>query len=421
MPAPRSLLQRRVVICVSGSIAAYKSAVLVRALLAEGAVVDVAMTRSAQRFVGPDTFAGLTGRPCHADMFAPHNGGELHVDLARQAEVVVVAPASADLLSRFAQGRADDLVTALVLAASCPVVVAPAMHPTMWSQAAVQRNVARLQSDGRRLVGPAFGAVASGDSGYGRMAEPEEILTAVIELFAQRPLAGRRVVVTAGPTREAIDPVRYLSNRSSGRMGFAVAEHAAALGAAVTLIAGPVSLATPAGVERVDVVTALEMRAALHAALGPNLGAADALVMAAAVADFRPEAPREEKLKRGEGVPALRLIPNPDLLSEVGAARHGARPVLVGFALETGSETELADAARRKLDEKRVDLVVANLAESSLDRETNRALLVAPGKCEALGELDKRELGRRIALWVSDRILRSENEQRFTGSGDAQA
>lgn len=414
MSALRSLEQRRVVVCVSGSIAAYKSAALVRALRAEGAVVDVALTRTAQRFVGADTFAGLTGRPCHTDMFAPGSGGELHVDLAKQADAIVVAPASADLLARLAQGRADDLVAALVLAAECPVLIAPAMHPTMWSQAAVERNVAQLQGDGKKLVGPAFGEVASGDSGYGRMAEPDQIVAAVIELFAERPLAGRRVVVTAGPTEEALDPVRYLSNRSSGRMGFAIAEQAAALGADVTLIAGPVALATPRGVKRTDVKSALEMRAAL----GPSVDVADALVMAAAVADFRPEAPREQKLKRGENALCLKLVPNPDLLAEVGAARRGPRPVLVGFALETGSEADLVAAARRKLFDKKVDLVVANLAGDALERATNRAFLVEEQGVSALGELDKRELGRRIALWLVERMARSAFGDRFEGSGD---
>ena len=406
MKARKRLDGRRVTLCVTGSIAAYKSVLLLRQLLAEGAVVEVVLSASAREFVGAATFAGLTGRPVLTTMFDGAQGGELHVDLAKRTDLVVVAPASADTLARFAQGRAEDIVSAFVLSATCPVLAAPAMHPNMWAHPATQRNVELLRRDARvRLVGPVVGEVASGDTGLGRMAEPEAILEELVagnpaKAHAE-PLRGRHIVVTAGPTAEDIDPVRAITNRSSGKMGFAIAERARKLGATVTLVAGPVALATPEGVKRIDVRSANSMRSALWQALRPDLSGADALVMAAAVADYRPAQPSARKLASGDAGLTLELVPNPDLLREIGHARHGQRPVLVGFALETETEAQAVQNARRKLAEKRVDLVVANQASESLERDDIRALLVDARDCRVIEKMSKSEAAARILEFVA--------------------
>jgi phosphopantothenoylcysteine decarboxylase / phosphopantothenate---cysteine ligase len=383
------LVRRRITFCVSGSIAAYKAILVVRALLRAGAIVQPVMTRSARRFIGAATLSGLTGRPVHVDMFrAP---GELHVTLARDSDLIVVAPATADLLARLANGHADDLVSATLLCAHCPVLIAPAMHPRMWEHRATQRNAERLrQTPGWHLLDPAFGEVASGATGVGRMVEPEAILAAIEQTLAAEPrteptaphpgaarLAGKRVVVTAGPTVEDIDPVRFLTNRSSGKMGFAIARSAARLGAEVTLIAGPVTLPTPPGVARIDVRSALDMQAALQRALGEGSTGADALVMSAAVSDYRPRINAPQKLKRSARDMALELVPNPDLLGEIGRARTGPRPFLLGFAVETAEGAELERAARQKLAQKRVDAIVANAAADALGTDATRALIVS--------------------------------------------
>jgi len=381
------LVRRQITLCVSGSIAAYKAVLVARALLRGGAIVQPVMTRSARRFVGAATLAGLTGRPVHVDMFrAP---GELHVELARGSDLIAVVPATADLLARLANGHADDLVSATLLCSSCPVLIAPAMHPRMWEHPATQRNAERLRQTPRwQLLEPVFGEVASGETGVGRMLEPEAIVAAIENALAaapraghdaelRRPLAGKRVVVSAGPTVEDIDPVRFLTNRSSGKMGFAIASSAARLGAEVTLVAGPVALPTPAGVTRVDVRSALDMQAALARALGEGLAAADALVMCAAVSDYRAKATAPHKLKRSAQSMALELVPNPDLLAEIGRSRTGRKPYLLGFAVETAEGAELEQAARQKLASKRVDAIVANAAADALGTDDTRALIVS--------------------------------------------
>jgi phosphopantothenoylcysteine decarboxylase/phosphopantothenate--cysteine ligase len=332
-------------------------------------------------------------------MFADGYAGELHVDLGGEANVVALVPATAELLSALAQGRADDIVRATALCAACPVVAAPAMHPRMWSHPATQRNVAQLQDDGRvQLIGPVDGEVASGESGLGRLAEPADIAAHIMALAGSRDLADRHVVVSAGPTVEDLDPARFLSNRSSGKMGYAIAARAAARGAAVTLVSGPVSLPAPHGVTVVAVRSALEMKTALWTALGEDLHRADALVMAAAVADFRPAQHQESKMKRNGDPLSLRmkLLPNPDLLAEIGAKRDGSRPLLVGFALETMSGKALIDSARHKLVQKRVDLVVANEANQAFDGDYNCASLVRADTAETLPRLSKRALADKI-------------------------
>ena len=386
-----------VALAVSGSIAAYKAAEVARLLIKEGARVLPIMTRSAQQFLGATTLSGLCGEKVHENMWDPAFAGELHVDLARRADVVALVPATADLLARLAQGRADDLVTALALCARGPVLAAPAMHPRMWSHPAVQRNVALLAEQGRvELVGPSDGEVASGESGLGRMADPAEIAAAILARAGRRDLAGLKVVITAGPTVEDFDPVRFLGNRSTGKMGFALAARAAARGAEVTLIAGPVTLATPHGVRRVDVRSALAMRDALWQAMGPDLARADALIMSAAVADYRPAQVYATKMKRDLNAMAIELVPNPDLLAEIGAARTAPSPVLIGFAVETDTDDRVVAAALNKLEKKRVDLVVANHAQDAFGKDDNRATLVTRAGADALGVLSKRDLADRI-------------------------
>jgi len=403
----------RVALAVSGSIAAYKAVEVARRLLDEGIVVVPVMTASATKFLATLTLSGICGTPVVVDMFDESYPGEAHVDLGKSVELVVIAPATADTLARLAQGRADDIVSALALSADCPILVAPAMHSRMWSHPATQRNVATLRADGRvSFVGPVEGPLASGESGVGRMADPERIVAAaLLELKTTRDLAGLCIVVTAGPTVEDIDPVRFVSNRSSGRMGFAVAERAAGRGARVTLIAGPVELETPSGVARVDVRSALEMRAAIGAALGADMESADALVMSAAVADYAPRDPHTHKMKKAGDVMSLELTRNPDLLAETGAARKGGRPVLVGFAVETADDDDVLVAyAQKKLRDKRVDIIVANRAADSFGASTNRATFVSEDATTALSVMSKTDLADRIldrvrALCVSRGIL----------------
>src|SRR6188768_1976562 len=400
---------KRITLCVTGSVAAYKAVLLLRALKQEGAQLEVVLTHSASKFVGAATFAGLTGRVPHTSMFESDTSGELHVELARTSDLIVIAPATADVLARLAQGRADDLLTATALCATCPVLVARAMHPSMWAHPATKRNVQTLVADQRvGFVGPVQGEVASGDVGLGRLAEPDTILSFVIAQLSSGQLRGRHIVVSAGPTAEDIDPVRFISNRSSGKMGFALAERAAAHGARVTLVAGPVSLPTPAGVTRVDVRSALAMRGAIWQALKPDLSGADALVMTAAVADYRPAETHASKLKRGKAAIGLELVPNEDLLAEIGAARKSEHPVLVGFALETETDERLVGAARSKLAKKRVDMVVANHPDNSIGRDSISGSLVGVRDAEAFGPLAKRDAADRILDFVVTELAKRD-------------
>ena len=382
---------------VTGSIAAFKAIEIARLLIQQGVRVLPVMTRSGARFVGPIAFTGLCGEPARTDMWDESFAGELHVHLATEADVVLIAPATADVLARFASGRADDLLTALALCARGPVIAAPAMHPRMWAHPATQRNVRLVEQDGRiDLIGPVVGPVANGEVGMGRMAEPQDIVATVMARLAPQDLRSMHVVVTAGPTVEDIDPVRFLSNRSTGRMGFAVARRAAARGARVTLIAGPSELPTPTGATRVDVRSALEMRNALHKALGPSLQEADALVMAAAVGDYRPALKFEDKVKRGADAITLDLVPNPDILAELGTLRTGPRPVLVGFAVETEQEDALVEQALGKLARKRVDFVVGNAASVGFGGDSNQAVLVGHDGVDHLPLMAKDALADRI-------------------------
>lgn len=387
----------RVVLGVCGGIAAYKTAPLVRLLIKAGAEVRVALTPAGARFVGAATFAGLTSKPAVTDLWSDsaEGGGEVHVELAAWADVVALVPATANVMARIAHGMADDAVTATVLCMDpkTPLLLAPAMHPRMWAAASTQANVAQLAARGARFVGPVDGPVASGDSGVGRMSEPEAIADAILATQRAHDLTGKRVVITAGPTHEALDPVRYLGNRSSGKMGLALAEAARDRGAEVTLILGPIALAPPSGIEVVPVRSALDMQAALEAAY-PD---ADAIVMAAAVADFRPAEIAAQKIKKrdDEDAPVIRLVRNPDLLAGLGARRkrEGKGPALIGFAVET---EHLLEAARGKLERKAVDLIVANHASVAFEGDDNEATLVSAAEAEPTGRISKRALADRI-------------------------
>ena len=405
------LVGRRLTLCVSGSIAAYKAAALARLLLREGALVQPLMTPSAERFLGQATLAGLTGRPVQHDLFG--GAGEPHVDLARWSELLVIAPATADLLARLAQGRADDLISATALCARCPILVAPAMHPAMWSHPLTQHNVERLRRvPDWHFLGPVIGEVASGETGMGRMLEPELIATAVVQRLTQSggapdasvDLDGLQLVVTAGPTIEDVDPVRALTNRSSGKMGFAIAESAARRGARVTLIAGPVALSTPPGVDRVDVRSALDMKAALARVLGDPQAPVAGLVMCAAVADYRPREVSPSKLKRSTSNLVIELVPNPDLLAELGASRTGTRPFLLGFAVETETGERLVAAGRAKLAQKRVDAIVANAASDALGTDETRAVLVTRDGEQPLGPGSKAAVADQITAFLATRL-----------------
>jgi phosphopantothenoylcysteine decarboxylase/phosphopantothenate--cysteine ligase len=343
----------RVLLGVSGGIAAYKSAELVRRLRAGGHEVRCALTRSAGAFVTPLTLEVLSGHSVYREEYltATGSGEEAHVTAAGWAEVLCVAPATAHVIARLALGLADDFLTTAALAFTGPLVVAPAMHSAMWEKETTRQHVVTLRRRGVRIVGPVEGPLASGEVGMGRMAEPELIAEAVEAAAGAGPLAARTVLVTAGPTHEPLDPVRFLGNRSSGRMGFALAAEAARRGARVVLVAGPVSLPTPSGVQRVDVVTAGEMAAAVR----EHAPAADLIVMAAAVADFRPHRPAASKIKKERGLPALELEETPDILA--GLRDLAPAAVVVGFAAETES---LEENARAKLAQKRADFFVAN-------------------------------------------------------------
>ena len=389
----RPYANRRILLGVTGGIASYKSAWLARLLSKAGAEVDVVMTRAAQEFVGAITFEALTGRRVHTEIFGAGNALD-HIALARAADAIVIAPATADFMARAAGGHADDLLSACLLAATSPVMLVPAMNDHMWAHGQTQRNVSHLRGLGYAVVEPDEGMLAAGEgSGPGRMPEPEAIFAHVGRLLeGAHGLGGRRVIVTAGPTREAVDPVRFISNRSSGRMGVAVAAAAWRRGADVTLIAGPMDVAAPVGVSVVPVETTAEMAAAVSDALAT----ADVLVMAAAPADFRPSRPATRKIKKASAAATLELEPTADiLLSTREARRRGS--VIVGFALETN---DAVAGGREKLAAKGLDLIVVNDATepgAGFGVETNRVTLLAPGgRADVLPLMQKTDVADAI-------------------------
>jgi len=397
--------QHRILLVISGGIAAYKALDLIRRLRERGATVRAVMTRGAQEFVTPLAVGALTGGKVFTELFSREDEHDVgHVRLAREADLVVVAPATADLIARLAGGHADDLATAVLLATRAPVLVAPAMNPAMWSHPATERNVAILADDGLHFIGPERGEMAeAGESGLGRMAEAIAIADAALALLgaavgASRPLAGRRVLVTSGPTVEAIDPVRYIANRSSGKQGHAIAAAAAAAGAAVTLVSGPVAIPDPPGVTVIRVESAREMLAAVEESLP-----VDVAVMAAAVADWRPAAEAHGKIKKdGSGVvPPLALVENPDILATVGR-HHTLRPMLVvGFAAETA---DLLANAGKKLAAKGADWILANdVSEGSgvMGGDDNTINLVTAAGVEAWPKTSKAEVAARLVARIA--------------------
>ncbi|MEW6514086.1 MAG: bifunctional phosphopantothenoylcysteine decarboxylase/phosphopantothenate--cysteine ligase CoaBC [Pseudomonadota bacterium] len=384
---------KRIVLGVTGGVAAYKACELARLLGKAGASVDVVMTAAGTRFVAPLTFQALTGRPVHTSLWdAPQENGMAHIDLTRGADGVLVAPATADFIAKLTHGFADDLLSSLCLARDCPLLVAPAMNRQMWENPATQRNLAQLRADGVSILGPAAGEQACGEVGEGRMLEAAELLDALVASFQPKLLAGKRVLLTAGPTYEALDPVRGLTNISSGKMGYALARACADAGAAVTLISGPVCLPTPAGVTRIDVRSALQMRDAVLAALP-----IDVFIGVAAVADYRPASAAEHKIKKTAGNLTLELTANPDILAEI-AARADA-PFCVGFAAES---RDLATYAEGKRQAKKLPLVVGNLVQDGMGGDENVVTLFDAAGAHALPPGDKLTIARAIVKHIAE-------------------
>jgi phosphopantothenoylcysteine decarboxylase/phosphopantothenate--cysteine ligase len=390
----------RVVLGVTGGIAAYKSPDLVRRLIERGAEVQVVMTSAAQRFVSPMTFQAVSGRPTRSDLWDSAAEAAMgHIELARWAQIVLVAPASADFIARLAAGRADDLLCTLCLATEAPIMLAPAMNRIMWANKATQANVATVASRSVRILGPASGNQACGEVGAGRMWEPTQIAESALAAPVNAGiLSGMNVLITAGPTRERLDPVRYLTNRSSGKMGFAVAEAAREAGAHVTVVTGPVNLPTPMGVTRINVESAREMYSAVHRQVGDT----DIFIAAAAVADFQPVTVAKQKIKKqGVGSVKLELEPAPDIIKSV--ADMAKRPFVVGFAAETN---DVEDNARIKLKRKRLDMIAANHVGDGIafDCEDNALVVIWPGGKVEVPRGPKIDVARELIALIAKRL-----------------
>ncbi|MBW8329611.1 MAG: bifunctional phosphopantothenoylcysteine decarboxylase/phosphopantothenate--cysteine ligase CoaBC [Thiobacillus sp.] len=382
-----SLAYKKIILGVTGGIAAYKAAELCRLLTKAGADVRVVMTAAAQQFVTPLTFQALSGKPVLTSLWDATSGdGMEHIHLSRDADLLLVAPASADFLAKLAHGRADDLLSTLCLARTCALAVAPAMNREMWAAAPTQRNLEQLRTDGVQLLGPAAGEQACGETGLGRMLEPADILAALPGVLGTCPLAGKRILITAGPTFEAVDPVRGLTNRSSGKMGYAIAQAAAEAGAEVCLVSGPTCLAAPTGVRRIDVQSAAEMHDAVLRELP-----CDAFIAVAAVADYRVDAAASQKIKKTAGSLTLNLVANPDILADVAALPNA--PFCVGFAAETERLAEHAEAKRLK---KKLPLLVGNLAQDTLGLDTAELVLFDDQGQHPLPRADKLAQARHL-------------------------
>ena len=396
-----TLTNKRILLGITGGIAAYKCAELSRLFTRAGAEVRVVMTRAAQEFVTPLTMQALTGNRVHMELLDFEAEAAMgHIELARWADLVLVAPASADFLARAAHGRADDLLSTLMLATAAPIAVAPAMNQGMWSDPGTQQNLAEVRRRGYHVFGPAEGDQACGDFGPGRMVEPAGLIASCAELFAGEPLAGRHLLLTGGPTREAIDPVRFLSNHSSGKMAHALAAEGVAAGARVTLISGPVALPAPDRVTRIDVVSAKEMLAATM----QRIADADVFIGVAAVADYRPANTTPEKIKKDDESMNIELVRNPDIISAV--ARLDPRPLVVGFAAETGN---VAANGREKLERKKLDLLFANHAAETFNSEEVAATAIsADGEFE-IPRARKEAVARKMLKLIADRLPATEN------------
>ena len=401
------LAGKHIVLGLSGGVACYKAAEFCRGLVKAGATVQVVMTEAAEHFITPVTMQALSGRTVYSSQWDAREGNNMpHINLSREADAIVIAPASADFMARLVQGRADDLLSLLCLARPrerVPLLVAPAMNREMYAHPATQRNLAQLRADGTVVLGVGAGEQACGETGDGRMLEPDELLYEVVRHFQSKVLAGRHVLITAGPTFEAIDPVRGLTNRSSGKMGFAIARAAHEAGAQVTLVAGPVALPTPRGVQRVDVMSAQEMQRAVMA----SADAADVFIAAAAVADWRPASAADRKIKKdGSGeVPALAFVENPDILAGVaqGARAKGGALYCVGFAAESHDLLAHAQAKRAR---KGVPLLVGNIGPDTFGRDDNALLLVDERGSTELPRAGKLALARRLVAEIAGRLPR---------------
>lgn len=383
----------RIILGVTGGVAAYKAAELSRLLVKRGVDVQVVMTAAASHFVGAATFQAITGQPVYADLWdARVDNGMAHIDLSRDADLILIAPASADFLAKLAQGRADDLLSTLCLARDCPLLAAPAMNRQMWDNPATRRNVEQLADDEIGLIGPGFGEQACGETGYGRMLEPEAILDAVEAFFQPKTLRGLDLLITAGPTYEAIDAVRGITNRSSGKMGYAVAKAAIEAGAKVTLISGPTSLPRPDGCERVDVTSAQQMLEAVEA----RADEADIYISVAAVADYYVLNPSENKIKKDAHILTLELAPNPDILANVSSLDKP--PFCVGFAAESENLEEYAELKRKR---KHLPLIVANDANAAIGSDDAELVLLDDAGRHVLAKADKLTQARRLIAHIA--------------------
>lgn len=389
-----SLNNKHIILGITGGIAAYKSAELCRLLIKAGAQVRVVMTKAAQEFITPLTMQSLSGNRVHTHLLDTEAEAAMgHIELARWADLILIAPASADFMAQLAHGEAQELLATLCLAAKSPLAIAPAMNQAMWSNAATRQNLHTLQQNGIHVFGPDAGEQACGDIGPGRMQEPQQLAEQAAALFETGALAGLNVVITAGPTREAVDPVRFISNHSSGKMGYALARAAAEAGANVTLISGPTSLMPPAGVKFIEVESALQMLAACEAQV------IDIFIGVAAVADYRPAQPAQQKIKKSDATLSLELVRNPDILATIAARQQ--RPFCVGFAAETEN---LAQNARQKLEAKKLDMIIANDAAATFGNDDAGALALWHAGEEALPQQSKEQLARRIVGLIAARM-----------------
>jgi phosphopantothenoylcysteine decarboxylase/phosphopantothenate--cysteine ligase len=393
---------KRVLLIIGGGIAAFKSLELVRLLAKAGVAARTILTQAGAQFVTPLSVSALTQDKVYQDLFNLTDEAEMgHIELSRSADLVVVAPATADLMAKAANGLASDLASTALLATDKPVLMAPAMNVRMWEHAATQRNLARLKADGVQFVGPDQGDMACGEYGFGRMAEPETIKTAILAMLADGPLKGRHALVTAGPTLEAIDPVRFLSNRSSGKQGYAIAAALAELGARVTLVSGPTALSGPRGVSRVNVESAREMLDACTQALP-----ADVAICVAAVADWRPTQTADEKIKKDKtGIPAISLMENPDILAALSKPGKSRPKLVIGFAAETEAVEE---HARAKIAKKGCDWIVANdVSGDVMGGAENEVLLITRDSAESWPRMAKESVARKLAAEIASALIKS--------------
>lgn len=384
------------VLGITGGIAAYKSAELLRLLMKQGHAVQVAMTEAACHFITPTTMQGLSGQPVYTDQWdarAPNSMA--HINLSRQATAIVIAPASADFIAKLANGFACDLLSTLCLARNCPLFIAPAMNREMWQNPATQRNIAQLIADGVAVLGPDVGVQACGEEGMGRMLEASQLAELIAAALQPKLLAGKRILLTAGPTYEPIDAVRGITNRSSGKMGYAIARAAREMGASVTLVSGPTALAAPAGAVRVDVQSAAQM----YQAVMRSVAASDIFIAVAAVADYRVAQPAEQKIKKSDASLTLELVPNPDILAEVASLPNP--PFCVGFAAESEKLAEYAEQKRRA---KRLPLLVGNLAQQAIGSDDNELILFDDAGAHPLPRADKLTLARQLLAHVAGRL-----------------